>query len=435
MIVSTILYVDCKQGDRLSKFKKDLTNNAIYDVKPLQTLHGIKWKYKTHGYVFSSPVVFENKLFEGSNDSCFYAIDARNGQLIWKYKTGGIISSTPAVSDGGVYFESFDGNLYALDIHTGRQKWYFYGGPEKQFTTYGIHGIQPKNQLMADPWDMYLSSPTVVNNKVLFGSGNGKFYAVDVHTGKEVWSFATNDVIHSSPAVSGNKVFFGGWDTYLHALDIETGREIWRFETGKDTIVHNQTGIQASPVVYNGIVYFGCRDAHLYAIDEETGKLRWKKFNNYSWVICTPVIKDSILYYGTSDTHKLWALKASTGDSVFNTNLRAFIFSSPIIAQNAIYVGDFSGSMYAVDTHTGKIYWTFRTQASIDNKLAVLNKTGNIPDEFFNRYFENGKSYTYDNNIQMMKDLYSIGSILTTPTIENGTVYVGSADGTIYALE
>ena len=431
MLAATAI-VSCKKTDSIAKFRVDASNNGVYAEKSPLNISSVAWKFKTGGYVFSSPVVSENTVYVGSNDSCFYALNANDGQLKWKFKTNGVVSSSAAVYQQSVYFVSFDGNLYALDAKTGQKKWSFSAGPEKQYTNHGIHGLQPKSEMMADPWDMYLSSPTIYKNKVFFGSGNGKFFAVDMQSGKEVWNFSTSDVIHTSPAIFNDMVIFGGWDAHLHALNTESGKEIWKFTTGVDTVYHNQTGIQSSPIVYNGMVYFGCRDANLYALDGKTGTLKWKKYNNGSWVINTPVIKDSILYYGTSDTHKLWALNATNGDSLFQTDLQAYIFSSPILAGDKLIAADFSGCFFVMDAKTGAKTWTFRTEASTKNEFQVLDDKGFIPNSFFDTYFKEG--VTYANNARVMKALYSLGSFLSSPSVANGMVYIGSSDGYVYAF-
>jgi len=74
----------------------------------------IKWKFKTGGYVWSSPVFADGIVYVGSVDKKLYAVDALTGDEIWEYETGGGITSSPLVSDGVVYVGSRDGYLYAL---------------------------------------------------------------------------------------------------------------------------------------------------------------------------------------------------------------------------------------------------------------------------------------------------------------------------------
>src|SRR5438132_11982486 len=131
--------------------------------------------------------------------------------------------------------------------------------------------MEPKTQTIADPFDVFLSSPVVAQGAVYFGSGDGNVYAVDVTTGEQRWKFKTGDVVHSSPAYAGGVLYFGSWDSYFYAVNAETGKEKWRFHGGEDALIHNQVGFQSSPAVVDGVVYTGCRDSNLYALDAATG--------------------------------------------------------------------------------------------------------------------------------------------------------------------
>ena len=197
----------------------------------------------------SSPVWSEGVIYFGSDDNNMYAVDAETGHQKWKYVTQGPVPCSPAVVGGVVYFASYDGKFYALNAATGRLKWKFATAGERRFEAKGLDGLQPKNQTIADPWDVYLSSPVVVNGTVYFGSGDGNLYALDAGSGELRWKFQTGDVVHASPAYDSRHAVRGSWDSYLYAVDAETGREKWRFHGGEDPIIHNQVGFQSSPMV------------------------------------------------------------------------------------------------------------------------------------------------------------------------------------------
>ena len=202
-----------------------------------------------------------------------------SGRQIWKTTTRGPVPSTPAIANGIVYVGSYDGKFYALNAETGAVKWKFATEGERRFEAKGLHGMQPKTQTIADPFDIYLSSPVVGQGKVYFGSGDGNLYALDATTGELSWKFKTGDVIHASPALVDGVLFVGSWDSYFYAVDAATGKEKWRFHAGEDPLIHNQQGFQSSAAVVGGVVYVGCRDAQLYALDAATGKEKWK-FDN-----------------------------------------------------------------------------------------------------------------------------------------------------------
>ena len=330
---------------------------------------------------------------------------------------------------GIVYFLTYDGVFYALAADTGDIKWRFATGGERRFEAKGIHGLTPSYQNIADPMDLFLSSPAVVNHRVYFGSSDGHIYALDAETGVLMWSFETGDVVHASPAVVNGTVYIGSWDSYLYALDAETGREKWRFKSGEDPVYHNQVGFQSSPAVSDGVVYVGCRDGHVYAIDANTGKKNWDYSTSQSWVNGTPAVRDGVVYVGTSDTFRFHALDAKTGRLLFAFDAHALIFGSAAIAGDLAYFGAFNGRLFAVDTKSGKLAWQFQTDAARNAPLRVLSADGAFDRTDMAPIFHN----FLDMTVNLYK-MFSVGAILSSPVVDHGTIYFGSADGSLYAI-
>ena len=67
---------------------------------------------------------------------------------------------------------------------SGQLKWKFRTDGERRFEAKGLNGFLPKTQTIADPFDIFLSSPVVAQGAVYFGSGDGNVYAVDIITGE-----------------------------------------------------------------------------------------------------------------------------------------------------------------------------------------------------------------------------------------------------------
>lgn len=179
----------------------------------------LRWKFATGRPIVSSPSVVNGTVYVGSADRNLYAVDAATGRIRWKFDAHGDVNSSPAVADGVVYVLSLSGSLYAVDASTGRQRWAFATEGEHRFSARGLFTALPAGEAMPDPWDFYLSSPTVVDGAVYFGSGDGSVYAVDAHSGALRWRYRTGDVVHASPVVVDGKVYVGSWDTYFYALD------------------------------------------------------------------------------------------------------------------------------------------------------------------------------------------------------------------------
>ena len=66
----------------------------------------------------------------------------------------------------------------------------------------------------------------------------------------------------SSPVVVGDKVVFGSGDGRLYLVSLATGERIWSYDLGKE--------LNASPAVADGLVVIGCEDGMVYAFDPKS---------------------------------------------------------------------------------------------------------------------------------------------------------------------
>ncbi|MGH8313667.1 MAG: PQQ-binding-like beta-propeller repeat protein [Steroidobacterales bacterium] len=411
-------------------FHGDNARTGVYDSVAAAATPKVIWKFQTGAPIFSSAAVVDGVVYVASDDSFLYAVDEATGSLKWKFETQGRSASSPAVRDGVVYFGSYDGAFYAVDAATGKEKWKFDAAYERRFAAPGIHGNVPAHQIMPDAWDFYQSSPVIDRGRVYFGSGDGNVYALDEVTGALRWKFHTADVVHSSPAIAGDTLYIGSFDTWLYAIDAERGTERWRFKTGEDPVNYNQTGLTSSPVVVDGTVYFGCRDAHVYAVDAATGKQKWAHYTDQGWVSATPAVRDNTLYVGTGSSLKFLALDAATGTPRFSVPIKSAIFSSVALAGNLAVVGTFSGELDAFDAMTGALVWQFVTDARKADARKIFKPDGKIDADVLTR----SNMSDFENMYVSMDKRLSVGSILASPVVDKGTIFIGTSEGILYAL-
>jgi outer membrane protein assembly factor BamB len=412
-----------------SMFRGDASHSGVYPATGPRQFHRVKWKFQTGDRIVSSPVYSDGAIYFGGDDGNVYAVDSADGHQLWKRSTGGPVSSTPAIAGSLLYVGSYDGKFYALDKRTGSPRWKFVTEGERRFEAKGLHGMQPKHQTIADPFDVYLSSPVVADGTVYFGSGDGYFYALDAASGELKWKFRTGDVVHASPAAADGVVFFGSWDSYFYAVDARTGAEKWRFHGGEDPVIHNQVGFQSSPAVVNGVVYTGCRDSNLYAIDAASGKEKWRFNAAGSWIITSPAVAQGKVVFGTSDSSLYLVLDAETGKQIVRQQGKAYVFSSPAVAGDTVFVGVLNGTLEARDLGSGDVLWEYQTEASKRNQGWILTADRKFNTSMY--YWSGWREAPIVSTIQQ----FSIGAVFSSPLVVGGIVYVGSADGGLYALE
>ena len=411
-------------------FRGDAAHHGASTEAAPREFHRVKWTFTTGARVVSSPVWRDGTLYFGSDDGNVYAVDAATGRQRWMARTDGAVASTPALDGDRLLALSYDGRLYALDARTGEVLWKFATAGERRFEARGLHGMQPRTQTFADMYDVFLSSPLVVGGKVYFGSGDGHVYAVDAATGALAWKFATGDVVHASPAYADGLVVVGSWDGRLYALDAQTGAQRWAFQGGVDPLIHNQQGFQSSAAIVHGVVYVGCRDAHLYAIDLHSGTEKWNVDTAGSWVVGSPAVTDGRVYFATSDTAQFHIVDAATGKPLRPADSTlAYVFGSPTVAGDTVLVGVLNGTLQARDRVDGHVLWEFRTEAARANRDWALTADG---------HFNSGwlfPSTSGDATADGARRQQGVGSFYSTPLVAQGTVYIGSADSNVYAIE
>jgi eukaryotic-like serine/threonine-protein kinase len=150
--------------------------------------------------------------------------------------------------------------------------------------------------------------------------------------------------------------------------------------------------------------------------------------NKMGWTIASPAVRGGVVYFPTSDGQRFKAIEAASGKVIFDVGNKAVSFSSPALAGGTAYFGASDGLLNAVDAKTGNRIAQFETDGHRANGARYLDAEGRI---------DSRKLYpdqTLDGMIIGLERMYSLGSILSSPAIAEGVLYVGSTDGTVYAL-
>lgn len=137
------------------------------------------------------------------------------------------------------------------------------------------------------------STPLVVDGIMYVTASWSVVHAIDVRTGKRLWSFDPKvprsfgekgccDVVNRGVALWKGKVYVGAFDGRLIALDAATGAKAWE----KDTVIDHARAytITGAPRVVNGKVIIGNGGAeygvrgYVTAYDAATGDQKWRWF-------------------------------------------------------------------------------------------------------------------------------------------------------------
>lgn len=130
--------------------------------------------------------------------------------------------------------------------------------------------------------------PVIAQGLVLFGSSaDDTVHALDLRSGKSVWTFATGGPIRFAPAIAGSLCYVASDDGNVYCLELKTGRLMWKFRGGPNDrmVIGNGRLISRWPLrsgvlVQAGVVYFSAgiwpsEGVFVHALDAENGNVVW----------------------------------------------------------------------------------------------------------------------------------------------------------------
>ena len=310
------------------------------------------WTFQSDANIISTPAVLGDIVVFGNQAGLIQALKLKDGSKVWSYKTEGPIFSSPTVSGQKIVVGSADGSIYCLDAR-GKLVW-------KLKTKAAV-----------------LGSPIVSQNTVYIGGSDHQFRAINVSTGKQIWSFdSLKGPVTSLPVLYKDKVIFGAWDTNLYALNKNNGKLLWKWTNGSSVI--NFSPAACIPVVYQGVVYVAAPDRVFTAIDATLGTTLWRTkesavresigISEDSSLLYAKTMNDTIVAYHTNKEKLETAWKYNAGYGYEHTP------SALIEKGGVLFFSTKNGVVYAMDPKKKETLWAYKMDNSMVNTLNVLTK-------------------------------------------------------------
>ena len=298
--------------------------------------------------------------------------------LVWKAKGAGAGYSSFAITNGRLFTMGLRGNresVIAFDVATGKEVW---ATP---------HGTSFRN----DRGDGPRGTPTVDGENLYALGGNGELSALDVRTGRVIWTmnvlkkFGGSNItwgISESPLVVGEKLLVnaGGPGASIVALNKKDGSLIWKSQSdhaGYSSAIPVQVGNTTQVVFFTQTRALG--------LDLKDGKLLWeypRAANNVANV-ATPVARGNRVFissdYGNGGGLVDIKADGSASEVYFTKEMRNH-HSSSILVGDYLY-GFSSGILTAMRFDTGEVAWKDRSVGKgslvyADGNLYALSENG-----------------------------------------------------------
>lgn len=334
------------------------------------------------------------------------AFNAATGALVWRRTVGPNVYSSPAVYRNTVYFGTDGGKLEALNAAT--------GAVQCTFTVPVSPPATAPGRIIASPvvGNVDGTGPTVFFGDAGTGSATeslnaGHMWAV---TGvgntagncRKRWAYnnwnnkGANGTMTGVWAAAGlAEESDGTWavvfgtsnpDGAVYALDAVSGARLWRFQTvqtGQDQDVGD--GPTISPPGVNGFtdgaVYIDGKDGVEYALDLRTGGKIWSftmgPGSASALAVATGALAGNTLV--TAYSGEVFALNATTGTLIWHAAPGGSIVASPAVSgapgDQAVFVGDLNDSEYGYRLADGTQVFVATTTAKIQDSAAIAAGT------------------------------------------------------------
>lgn len=324
-------------------------------VPPLE----LAWSYeppveegKRRPPIEAGPVVMDGKIFVGSQDGHFYAVDLEAGGPLWSFKADGPIIASAAVLGDRVFFGDTHGIVYALAVGDGAEHWRFEteGKIEGGINTLAGGGEEP--------------------DRIYVGSHDYFLYCLDGSTGAELWKAETGNYVVATPSLVRSAdgsldLTFGGCDGLLHVLPADGVGDKREIEIG--AYVANTSAVR------DGICYVAHNGGEVVAIDISSGETVWTTKTGIEYT-ASPAVDETHLYVAGPDK-RLVAYDRVTGEEAWAFLARRSLSSSPLLSAGVVWQGGNDGRLYAVDRKTGEELWSYELGAQIKASPAASRGT------------------------------------------------------------
>jgi outer membrane protein assembly factor BamB len=251
----------------------------------------VLWTKTLQQPAHGAPAVGDGKVFVVTKGNMILALNTSDGSEAWSFRgvpeAGALLSAAnPAVFGGTVVVPFTSGELVALDVKTGRPVWTDALAQASRSTA--VSGL-------AD-----LSASPVIEDGVVYATGVGsRTAAFTLKTGQRLWEQPIGSAY--SPAIAGNAVFVVDLDDTLAALDRKTGDMIWSVKLPVSREKKKRTH-WAGPVLANGQLWLTSNEGGLIAVDAQSGSISVNASSGLGSMLPPAVIADRLLVLGGNGT-------------------------------------------------------------------------------------------------------------------------------------
>ena len=299
--------------------------------------HDLGTGYSNNNFLLI-PFVDGERVFAADPKGRVVALSAQTGKVLWKQDLKETLAAGVGFGNELVVVATREGEVVGLDGADGLQRWRQKVGAE------------------------VLAQPVIAGNRVVLRSGDGQVIGLDAQTGEVLWR-ARRSVPGlsvrglSTPLVIDDLALVGFASGRLSAIDLESGKELWSvpiFRPKGSNEIDRLVDIDSDPYQMKDRVFIAGFQSRITALSLRTRTVEWE--SGTSTIRPLSALGDALVV--TADDGSVVGLDAQSGALLWQQpGLRNRGVSGPLGLQqsNRLIVGDYQGNLFVMDGGSGEL--------------------------------------------------------------------------------
>lgn len=337
----------------------------------------------------------------------------------------GRIAAPPVVAQGRVYVMDAGSILSAVEADTGRRIWTFDVRPDGERSGGGSGGGAAFEQ-----------------GRLYVATGYAQIIALEAETAKELWRTTLTSPFRSNPTTGGGRVFAVSTDNQVHALDIATGRKLWSHAG-----ITESAGLYggSSPIVAGTTVVAALSSGEVFALRADNGRVLWSDslaglartdaVSSLADVRGFPVV-DRGRVTVASHAGRLAEIDLRSGARVWDQGFGSF--NSPWAAGDFLFLVSVDSELLCVTRRDGRVRWAQPLRRYSDEKRKRGRVVWSGPILAGGRLFlassEGEGLVVSPEDGEILSRLSLPGPVSVLPVVANRTIFVVTDEGNLVAL-